>query len=283
MHANIIKTSMDFCNPEMTLKLAGIADSILPADKIFLLGGSSHQQTSESIFYASPCKLNNQFDYFFLVLCNDLQHRPPHEWQDKMESHCQKQVPVTILLLETARFREWLANGHLFARRVVNDAPVIMDNSQENFMIPVKNENLSHYSIIEAAIKYNMKNAEEFMSGADLYINRKQPVMAAFMLHQATEQALAAIIKKGTGYHSHTHNLQRLIRFCSLVTHKVAMIFPGQTEKEKQQFRLLQKAYSDSRYRIDYSIGLNDLLDIKEKVLLLKNLALEGCTMGQHI
>lgn len=275
MHTNVINQKVNDCNSDLYQKLACIIHSILPAEKIFLLGSSMQQTKIESIFYASPSVSNHQYDNFLLVLCNDLQHRPAHEWQDKMESHCQKNAPVIILLSQTARFKEWLANGHFFAKRVVNDAPVIMDNSQEVFMVPAKNDHSSYQMKMEETIKHSMKSVEEFMSGADLYIERKQPVMAAFMLHQATEQALTTILKKGTGYHTHTHNLERLILLCSLVTQHVSAIFPGKTEREKQQFQLLQKAYSESRYRPEYSVGLNDILPIKEKVMLLRDLALD--------
>ena len=82
MHTNVINQKVNDCNSDLYQKLACIIHSILPAEKIFLLGSSMQQTKIESIFYASPSVSNHQYDNFLLVLCNDLQHRPAHEWQD---------------------------------------------------------------------------------------------------------------------------------------------------------------------------------------------------------
>lgn len=98
----------------------------------------------------------------------------------------------------------------------------------------------------------------EFLAGAELYRLRKQYALAAFLLHQAAEQCLEALVKTGTGFSTHTHSIDRLMRYAALVSYRVADLFPQQTEKDKHLFRLLQKAYIDGRYA-DYSIGEPEL------------------------
>ncbi|MCW3090505.1 MAG: hypothetical protein JWP81_1574 [Ferruginibacter sp.] len=45
---------------------------------------------------------------------------------------------------------------------------------------------------------------------------RSQNKMAAFMLHQAAEHALHTILKKATGLHVNTYNIDRLLRYCTM-------------------------------------------------------------------
>jgi HEPN domain-containing protein len=90
--------------------------------------------------------------------------------------------------------------------------------------------------------------------------------MAAFMLHQSAEQALRTLLTTGTGYQANTHNLNRLIRYASLVSHQLPDIFPQKNDREKRLFNLLQRAYVDARYKEDYKINSDDLLYLTEKV-----------------
>ena len=106
----------------------------------------------------------------------------------------------------------------------------------------------------------------EFLASTDLYRIREQNKMAVFMLHQAAEHALHTILKITTGLQINTHNLDKLIRYCSMVSYKIPEIFPRNNEKNERLFQLLQKAYISSRYDKDYSIGAEELVLITERI-----------------
>jgi HEPN domain-containing protein len=53
----------------------------------------------------------------------------------------------------------------------------------------------------------------EFIVGAELYILRQQYILAAFLLHQAVEQALTIMLRIVTCYKANTHNLDKLITY----------------------------------------------------------------------
>jgi len=135
---------------------------------------------------------------------------------------------------------------------------------------------------LEKLFRDGLIKSQEFLAGADLFRIRKQYRLAAFMLHQATEQALGTLIKIGTGYHCCTHNIERLVRYAGMVSYQIPDIFPRKTENEKRLFNFLQKAYIDSRYREDYSIGVIDLLELIERVRIIQDILAEsGRTINQ--
>ncbi len=92
------------------------------------------------------------------------------------------------------------------------------------------------------------------------------------MLHQAAEQALRTLVQTGTGFHCNTHNIDRLIRYESMVSFQLPDVFPRKTENEKRLFNLLQKAYVDARYKESYSINLADLMVLIERVTGIKDI-----------
>jgi len=111
-----------------------------------------------------------------------------------------------------------------------------------------------------------MKKSTSFFAGSEFYRLRKEYAMSAFMLHQAAEQTLRAILKIGTGYNSCTHNLNRLLKYASMVSYELPDVFAHRRDKDQQLLNLLQKAYSDARYGTDYTVTLEQLITLTEKV-----------------
>ncbi len=258
-----------------------ILESVQP-DTIYLLGASLFRRRSESIFCPTSPSSQHVGGYFFLILINNTNHRSLPQWQDQIEQHCSSFIPVTIILLETAQFNDWLTSGHLFARNVFQSAIPVFE--ADNLSIsPVGPYNLeAEQKTLERLFRDGLTRSQEFLAGVDLFRVRKQYGLAVFMLHQATEQAVGTIIKIGTGFHCCTHNIERLLRYAGMVSYQIPDIFPKKTDNEKRLFNILQKAYIESRYREGYNIGLTDLLELTERVRIIQTILAEyGKTIFQ--
>ena len=246
-----------------------LIDCIIKAAKpemIFLLGASLYSRRSESIFNISVPSSQHIADCFLLVLMRDLSDKEPYEWQDKIENHCKKIVPVTVIVLQYTIFEEWLKAGHQFACTVWQSAALIYESGNCFHAIPdnICAETAGRES--ECFYREGLTKSREFLVGSALFRARKQYSMAAFMLHQSAEQALRTLLQTATGYHVNTHNIDSLIRCASLVAYRLPDIFPQKTDQEKRLFNLLQKAYADTRYTTAYSISKDDLTALTEKV-----------------
>lgn len=234
-------------------------------DRIYLLGVSTYHRRSESIFCTAAPVSRHIADYFVLILIDNTNHRPIHEWLDKIEQHCNAVMPVTTIVLESATFAEWLKTGHPFARTVWQSSSLLYNGDNISFLSPGHCDIQVEQKALEKLFMDGLNKAQEFLAGADFFRLRLQNKMAAFMLHQAIEQALHTLLKTGTGYHFCTHSIERLLRYGNMVAYELPDVFPRKTEQEKQLFSLLQKAYGDARYKEDYSINMTDLLLLTER------------------
>ena len=100
---------------------------------------------------------------------------------------------------------------------------------------------------------------------------------AAFLLHQATERCYGAIQLVFTAYKPKTHDIEvlgNMAKACDLTFGKV---FPQASEKERQHFDLLKRAYVDARYSDDYHITKEELNYLSERVIILRNLTEQIC------
>lgn len=105
-------------------------------------------------------------------------------------------------------------------------------------------------------------NAKSYLDGAEYFVTSNQYKQAAFLLHQATEHALRALLTSLTSLTAYGHNLKALIRHACFCAPDLDAIFPKNTDEEKELFNLLNAAYVDARYRTNYGIS-------QERVMLL--------------
>jgi HEPN domain-containing protein len=115
--------------------------------------------------------------------------------------------------------------------------------------------------------------AQYFFKGAADSITYDRPDLTLFMLHQAVEHTCIALIRVFTGYRPTTHNLSRLLAIIENFSPMLLTIFPCITKEEKELFKILQKAYSDSRYKDEYAISPDKVTILTERVKELQAIA----------
>ena len=81
-----------------------------------------------------------------------------------------------------------------------------------------------------------------------------------------------AIILVFTDYKPKTHDLEDLNKQVGYADARFKTVFPNKTEEENRLFKLLVRAYIDSRYKLGYSVEAKDLEWLGERVMKLKEL-----------
>lgn len=248
------------------------------AERIYLLGCTLAEQRTESLFAVNTTALKDISQYYVLVLVKKNDKCGCNAIQDKIESRCHSLVPVTAIVLEDDQFQNWLQEGHPFACKVYKSGERLYDGGNTTFIEPKAIDEQELNTKNAALFNQGINKVQEFLAGADLFRIREQNKMAAFMLHQATEQALITLLKIMTGLHLNTHSIDRLIRTCSLICDKFACIFPRNNDKNERLFQLIQKAYIDTRYKEDYCISIDNLLILTDRVRALEKFVKEVCS-----
>lgn len=261
--------ALEKCRDQYSLLLQSLVDRIAAVAKpcmIYLLGASLRKTKIESIFNVSAIGSQEIADCFVLVLIQNSPGTKSHETQDRIENSCKSLTQVTAIVLQYTLFEEWVAEGHPFARTVLRSA--ILLYNEGNLLLPVSISANPETSVKtgEELSREGLVKAKEFLAGATLFQVRKQPAMAAFMLHQSAEQALQNILRTGTGYYANTHNIERLIRYASFVSDRLPELFPQKTDQEKRLFDRLQTAYIDTRYKTSFKIHYEELEMLTGKV-----------------
>lgn len=246
--------------------LISLIRGVIAPDAIYILGTRLNSISSQHIFSSHTHEKTEVDQQFILVLIPSLGNYTLLQWQERIEQQCNDWATTTTIVLETATFTHWLSMGHAFAQKVVQSAAPIYQQESISFCALQQTNLPIEEKLQESNYKDGLNKAFEFHAGAELYMIRKQYKLSIFMLHQATEQALSTLVKRGMGYYCCSHNIERLLRYASWVSYSVGELFPQRTEIDKKRFKLMQRAYIDSRYKADFSVEYRDLVILSEKV-----------------
>ncbi len=258
-------------------KLVALIRKAAPVERIYMLGSTLLQRRTESIFTPTSPTCRSVGHYWLLVLVDNVGKCNSH-LQDKMENSCRSLLPVTIIVLDISTFGNWLKQGHRFAQTVKEIAVLLYTSSDSPFQSVAYRRQDNNKEVNNLSHAQSIIIIQEFIAGAELYDKRSQYRMAAFMLHQAAEHALHAILKVGTGLHINTHNIDKLVRYCSMVADRVNDFFPRNSQVNKRLFHLLQEAYIATRYKESDGITSNDIKTLMDRINGLYQMAVSITT-----
>lgn len=248
------------------IKLSRQILQVAPAVRIFLLGTRLANYSTTNIFCPNFLNEESTDHYYLLVLIKRNHDASNNSVQDRIETTCLSICPLTAIVLDFEQFNQWLQEGHDFAYQVRTKATLLFEDLTVS-LCDIKEANPDTINAFrKAAQSKGLNLMKEFLAGADLYRIRQQNKMAAFMLHQAAEFSLHAILKISIGLCVNSHNLDKLIRYCSLANSSVTKVFNKRIENETRLFQLLQRAYIETRYKETYNINNSDLLEITNKI-----------------
>jgi len=189
------------------------------------------------------------FTYYLVILLDDSERLAEHEVGNRIEDLCRPLVSVITIVHKVSVAKQAIPSGSRFWNNTLSKGLNVYRVPE--FSLPAF-QLLSREAYIEKSItdweRWGVQG-KEFLKGAKYYIDNGNYTLGAFMLHQAAESTLIAIIKAVTGYRFSAHNLSRMIKMTLLFTEELKNVFELNTTEGSQVFTLLQVAYSEARYR----------------------------------
>lgn len=119
--------------------------------------------------------------------------------------------------------------------------------------------------------------ASKYKKGFDFYNREGDIKEAAFLLHQAIEQAYASVLLTLTNYTPASHNLKVLRSFAEERDRRLIEAFPRDHHRERAWFNTINEAYVKARYSSHYKISQEALDWIGERATVLLGLVDEVC------
>lgn len=276
-----MKTSIEHLpesKQQQILAIVEIIKEVATPEKIILYGSYATGEWAVDNYVENGVKYGFRSDYDFLVVTNKANEKD-YVLQDKIINRSRSlfQTPVTPIIHDIDYVNEGLEIGQYFFTDIIKEGILLFDAGTVNFAEPRLLSNEEMKKISQRYFKQWFNAGAEFIIGAELYFNRNQLNMGAFMLHQAAERFYNTILLVFTGYKPKTHNLDKLRTYAKQLSQQLSSIFPVDNKTENHLFDLLKRGYIEARYDENYFITKDELKELIKRIEKMKELIDKIC------
>lgn len=186
-------------------------------------------------------------------------------------------TPVSVIV-DTIDFVNQQLNEHnYFYADIKKEGYVLFNSGNYKLNDPGELDENQRKEIAKKDYDFWIARANAFLKDFDHNLDDKEFNNAAFHLHQATEALYVAALLVITGYRPKTHDLEKMEKMLIEYDERFINSFDRTTPESNDRFKLLQRAYVDARYKMDYKISLEDLKMLHKSTIELKDLVSAVC------
>lgn len=270
-----MRTTFDNLPTNLVTLLAQLAQKIAGAihpEKILCYGYRNTPYNDWSCFTDyNDSKETIRATFDLLVITNSNNNLSDYEMLQKIDLLVEPlNCEVTAIVQSLESVNDLLAKNSRFLTTLYHKA-VLVYNAGHNDIItppaPLSPEETKNK--LETVWNNCFQTAERFYKTACFCLDNGWNEKALFDLHQATQHTCMALLRVFTGHRSTTHNLSRLLSLIENFSFIPSSIFPCITEEETAILNLLNKAYSDARYKENYTVPAETAIILKKRVCQL--------------
>ncbi len=271
-----MKTDITYLPNHKQAELKAIVAALIPSyieiEMIILFGSYARNTFVEDKYEERGITYEYKSDYDLLIVLNKNNKADADSFLVSVGGKLNAlnlQTPVHPIFHGMDFLNKELENGSYFFADIKREGIVLFNTTrytlaeQKTFSPKEKQEQAQLY------FDEWYRSANVFYDLFEICLIKNNLKEAAFQLHQATERYYHCIQLVFTGYKSKTHDLEILGQSAKSFNLEFGKVFPMVSQKERERFILLKKAYIDARYNIDYKISKEDLDYLAERVKLL--------------
>lgn len=201
-----------------------------------------------------------------LIAISGNNHRSLQDYKAEIDASCQGIHGFNYKTILCHELEQLLLQGHLFYSTVCASSNVVYNQSSGKALLPLCERISDMQADASKRFFKGLAKSQRFLDGAAFYFARKESDMAMFMIHQSAEQCLRGFIVGVSEQEIRSHSISDLRQQAARYSPCLSYWLPSQSHKQQQQFFLLEKAYSCSRYVSSYQVDLKEVAELFEHV-----------------
>jgi HEPN domain-containing protein len=209
-------------------------------------------------------------DTFYLLIITEEQDKTPeHQILDKIEKKCGHLINVCAIVHKSDAFLRGLEDGSRFFFNALRKNKIAYQSSKLELPELQNPGDKFIKSQVEDIWNRWGKQGKDFLDTSLTCVDDGSYNLAVFLMHQAVESTLNAIIGVNLGYRLSIHNLGRQLRITLIFTEDLKNVFDFSLVSDVQLFELLQTSYSAARYKDDFYADKDTVKALSDKVCKL--------------
>jgi len=186
--------------------------------------------------------------------------------------------PVNIIVHSIDEVNSALKRGEYFWTDIARDGIALYELPCHALATPMPLTPADAYRMANAYYKERFESAGDFFQSANDAIARGKSKLAAFLLHQATEQLYICFLLVRTLYFPRSHNIKFLRSLSEDKDPRLVEAWPRDSKLDRARFERLKRAYVEARYSASYAITDDDLEALAAAVSRLREIVMVLCS-----
>ena len=207
--------------------------------------------------------------FYLLIIIDEADKTPEHEIVNKIETNCKYLINVCAIVHKSDGFLRAINEGNRFFINSLRRTNIAYRSAE--LMIPALRNIDNEVTRFRAEANWARwgSQGKNFLDAALNSIDEGSYNLSVFLMHQAVESSLSAIIRVNLDYRIAIHNLARMLRITLIFTDDLKDVFDLGRIEDVQLFELLQTAYSAARYKDDFNPDQKSVKELSDKACLL--------------
>jgi uncharacterized protein len=177
-----------------------------------------------------------------------------HKAEDRLMRLRDVQTPVNFIVHSLREVNTRIKEGRYFFTDIRREGIVLYELEPEPLAQPGTLNPKDAYRIAKEYFDRRLPHAKAFVRWGELGIDHGELNEAAFILHQAVEQAYSTFLLVTTNYSPASHNLKFLRRLAEGQKKELAKAWPQDQQRYKAWFNIVNEAYVKARYSPHFDI-----------------------------
>ena len=222
------------------------------------------QMISNIVQTVQPEKIFCRNDFFLIVISGRSQ-KPLSEYKTVIDATGMHSL-FHYAVCTADVLAQHLINGDLFYSTLCIPCNLVYDCGARILPLPMMHRARHIQEKASHDFMAGFNRALAFLNGAAFHQANEEHAMAAFMLHQAAEQCMRAMLLSVLGQDVKTHTLADLKQVLKKYGLAVNALSCAPTEREQYLFDRLEKAYVCARYTDCFEITQDDIFQLHPKI-----------------
>ena len=265
---------------ELARAVSVIREMCDDVEMIILFGSHARGNYKDEEDLAPDRKSGAVSDYDILVVSRLNATAIHYSLWRSISEHCNglsTLMPFRIIAHDVKFIKRRLKERHFFYSDIVKEGCLLYDSGKYKLNVGKEFTPKQQIEIAKEHFEHWFERAESFYECYNFTFQKNDLKGAAFQLHQTAESAYNALELVFTNYVPKGHFLGSSDRRIREVFPDLEVIFPCETEADKERFDVFEYAYIGARYDKDFKISKKDLEYFAGRVKLLLEIAEKHC------
>ncbi|MGC5844176.1 nucleotidyltransferase and HEPN domain-containing protein [Mesorhizobium abyssinicae] len=219
-------------------------------------------------------------DYDLLIIVNNRKLADFAYWykaKDRLIRDRGLETPTNFIVHSRREVNTALRGGQYFFTDIRRDGVVLYELDDEPLAEPKALSPAAAYKFADEYFDDRIPSAGDFLEAFRFALEKRRLKNASFQLHQAIENAYAALLLVLTNYSPPSHKLTFLRALAEEQDRRLAEVWPRDQQRYRAWFNTLNEAYVKARYSKHYDISEEALGWLGERTAKLHRLVEEIC------